>query len=92
MIPSSLAGQFFHDGVKIDVDAQLLHVPGHPPVPVEKRDLWKLVSRNLVGDRQCWTSAYPSSKGAGVVAGTYEDYVVDDLLASGLRPLGQIIA
>ena len=40
------AGQFFHDGVKIDVDAQLLYVPGHPPVPVEKRDLWKFMSKS----------------------------------------------
>jgi hypothetical protein len=52
-------------------------------VPVEKRDLWKFMSKSLVGDRQCWTSAYPSSQGAGIVAGTYEDYVVDDHLAAG---------
>ena len=44
-------GQFFCDGVIIDVDAQLnLHVPGHPPVPVEKGDLWKFMSKSLVGD------------------------------------------
>ena len=68
--------------MKIDVDAQLLYVPGNPPVPVEKRELWKFMSRKLIGDRQCWTSAYPSSQGAGIVAGTYEDYMVDDLLAA----------
>ena len=79
----SSAGQFFRDGVSIDVDAQLLHVPGQPPVPVEKRDLWKFMSKSLAGDRQCWTSIYPSSQGAGIVAGTYEDYIVDDLLAAG---------
>ena len=30
-----IAGQFFHDndGVKIDEDSQILHVPGRPPVP-----------------------------------------------------------
>ena len=77
------AGQFFRDGVKIDVDAQLLHVPGNSPVPVEQRDLWKFMSKSLIGDRQCWTSAYPSSQGAGIVAGTYQDYIVDDLLAIG---------
>ena len=71
----------FSDGVEIDVDAQLLCVPGHPPVPVEKRDLWKFMSKSHVGDRQCWTLAYPSSQGAGIVAGTYEDYIVDNLLA-----------
>ena len=75
------AGQFFRDGVKIDAAAQLLYVPGHPPVPVEKRDLWKFMSKSLLGDRRCWTSAYPSSQGAGIVAGTYEDYIVDSLLA-----------
>ena len=74
----SLAGQFFRDGVKVDVDTQLLYVPGHP---VEKRDLWKFMSKSLVGDEQCWTSAYPSSQGAGIVAGTYENYIVDHLLA-----------
>ena len=79
----SLAGQFFRDGVKIDAAAQLLYVPGHPPVPVEKRDLWKFMSKSLLGDRRCWTSAYSSSQGAGIVAGTYEDYIVDGLLAVG---------
>jgi hypothetical protein len=24
--------------------------------------LWKFMSKSLVGDRQCWTSAYPSSR------------------------------
>ena len=67
---------------EIDVDAQLLRVPGHSPVPVEKRDLWKFMSKSLVGDGQCWTLAYPSSQGAGIVAGTYEDYIVDNLLAA----------
>ena len=81
--PILSAGQFFRDGVEIDVDAQLLHVPGHSPVPVEQRDLWKFMSKSLIGDRQCWTSAYPSSQGAGIVAGTYQDYIVDDLLAIG---------
>ena len=75
-------GQFFRDGVSIDVDAQLLYVPGHLPVPVERRDLWKFMSRKLVDDQQRWTSAYSSSQGAGIVAGTYEDYIVDDLLAT----------
>ena len=68
--------------MRIDVDAQLLHVPGHPPVPVERRDLWKFISRKLVDDQQCWASAYSSSQGAGIVVGTYEDYIVDDLLAT----------
>ena len=91
----SLVGQFFRDGVKVDVDTQLLHVPGHPPVPVEKRNLWKFMSKSLVAtrlfdrvsrrpalhDEQCWMLAYPSSQGAGIVAGTYEDYIVDGLLA-----------
>ena len=68
--------------MSIDVDAQLLHVPSHPPVPVERRDLWKFMSRKLVDYRQCWTSAYSSSQGAGIVAGTYQNYIVDDLLAT----------
>ena len=67
--------------MKVDVDTQLLYVPGHPPVPVEERDLWKFMSKSLVGDEQCWMSAYPSSQGAGIVAGTYEDYIMDGLLA-----------
>ena len=83
------AGQFFHHGVNIDVDALLLHVSGHPQVPVEKRDPWKFMSKSLVSDHKCWTSAYSSSQGAGIVAGTYEDYIIDDLLAAGLRFQGQ---
>ena len=45
--------------------------------------LRKFMSKSLVGDHECWTSAYPSSQGAGVVAGTYEYYIVDGLLAAG---------
>ena len=52
--------------MSIDVDAQLLHLPGHPPVPVERRDLWKFMSRKLVDDRQCWASAYSSSQSTGI--------------------------
>ena len=80
--PLPFAGQFFRDGVSIDVDAQFLRVPGHPPVPVERWDLWKFMSRKLVGDCQCWASAYSSSQGAGIVAGAYKDYIVDGLLAT----------
>ena len=79
----SLAGQFFCEGVNIDVDAELLHVPGRPPVPVKEQDLWKFMEQSLHSDSKCWTSAYHSSQGAGIVAGTYEDYIVDDLLSVG---------
>ena len=39
------------------------------------------MEHNLHEDSQCWTSAYHSSQGAGLIAGSYEDYIVDDLLA-----------
>ena len=77
------AGQFFSHGVKIDADARLLRVPGRLPVPVEQQDLWKFMEQSLHGDTKCWTSAYHSSQGAGIVAGTYKDYIVDNLLAVG---------
>ena len=67
-------GQFFWDGVSIDVDAQLLHVPSHPPVPVEKACWWSAVldvglfqqpgswhwhcGRNLEGLHCVWSSSY----------------------------------
>ena len=78
---SLLAGQFFHEGVRIDEDAKLLHMPGRPPVPVEEQDLWKFTKQSFHSDSRCWASAYHSSQGAGVVAGTFEDYIVDDLLS-----------
>ena len=77
------AGQFFRDGVEVDVDTQLLRMPGRLPVPVGQHDLWKFMEQSLHGDTKCWTSAYHSSQGAGIVAGTYKDYIVDDLLAVG---------
>ena len=77
------AGQFFSRGVKIDADAQLLRVPGRLPVPIEQQDLWKFMEQSLHGDTKCWTSAYHSSQGAGIVTGTYKDYIVDNLLAVG---------
>ena len=45
--------------------------------------LRKFMSKSLVGDHECWMSAYPSSQGEGVVTGAYVDYIVDDLLAAG---------
>ena len=74
-------GQFFHPGVRVDAAAQLLRMPGRVPVPVEQQDLWKFMEQSLHGDTKCWTSAYHSSQGAGIVDGTYKDYIVDDLLA-----------
>ncbi len=79
----SLAGQFFHEGVRIDEDAKLLRMPGLPPVPVEEQDLWKFTKQSFHSDSKCWASAYHSSQGAGIVAGTFEDYIVDDLLSVG---------
>jgi hypothetical protein len=76
-----LTGQFFRDGVRIDEDAHVLRVPGRPPVPVEEQDLWKFTKQSFHDDSKCWTSAYHSSQGAGIVAGTYRDYVVEDLLS-----------
>ena len=43
------------------------------------------MEQSLHGDTKCWTSAYHSSQGAGIVAGTYKDYIVDDLLAVGIE-------
>ena len=68
----------------LNEDEQLLHMPGRPPVPVEQQELWKFMEQSFhSGGSKCWTSAYHSSQGAGVVAGTYSDYIVDDLLSTG---------
>ena len=83
-IPTFLVGQFFSDGVSIDVEAQLLNMPDRPPVPVEKQQLWKFMEQSLHRDSTCWTSAYHTNQGAGIVAGTYKDYIVDDLLSAEL--------
>ena len=76
----SVAGQFFRDGVRIDEDARVLRMPGRPPVPVEEQKLWKFTKQNFHRDSKCWTSAYHSSQGAGIVTGTFQDYIVEDLL------------
>ena len=78
---SLFVGQFFRGGIRIDTDARLLRVPSRLPVPVEQQDLWKFMELSLHGDTKCWTSAYHSSQGAGIVEGTYKDYIVDSLLA-----------
>ena len=69
--------------MNIDVDAQLLHVPSHPPLPVEKRDLWKFMSKALLVIASAGHRHTPAAKELALVAGTYEDYIVDDLLAAG---------
>ena len=81
-----LAGQFFHRGVSLDPDTKLLHVPGyHLPVPVELTSVWKFMEKSFHGNNhtKCWTAAYHTSQGAGIVEGTYKDYIVDGLLAVG---------
>ena len=70
--------------MKVDTASELLYVPGRSPVPVEKQELWKFMEQSFHTDTQCWTSAYPSNQGAGIVAGSYKDYIVDGLLAIGL--------
>ena len=78
-----LAGQFFRDGVDLDEDKQLLHMPGHPSVPVQQQELWRFMEKSFHGDSKCWMSVYHSSQGVGIVEGTYDDYIVDDLLSTG---------
>ena len=67
--------------MRVDEDARVLRVPGRLPVPVEEQDLWKFTKQSFHSDSKCWTAAYHSSQGAGIVAGTYQDYVVDDLFS-----------
>ena len=81
-----LTGQFFRHGVNLDADTKLLHVPGYRrPVPVELTSVWKFMEQSFHGnnDTKCWTSVYHSSQGAGIVEGSYQDYIVDGLLAVG---------
>ena len=67
--------------MKVNVDAKLLHLPGRRPVPVEQKPLWKFMEHSFHRDTKCWTSLYTSSQGVGLVEGTYQDYIVDGLLA-----------
>ena len=76
-----VAGQFFRQGVKVDVDAKLLRLPGRRSVPVEQKPLWKFMKHSFYRDTKCWASLYSSSQGVGLVEGTYQDYIVDGLLA-----------
>ena len=39
------------------------------------------MEQSFHSDTKCWGAAYHSSQGAGIVEGTYKDYIVDDLLA-----------
>lgn len=79
---SDSVGQFFRRGVKIDVHRKLLHIPGRRnPAVVQEQPLWKFMQQKFHSDTKCWTSAYHSSQGVGIVEGSYKDYIVDGLLA-----------
>ena len=67
--------------MKLDEDARLLHIHRHSPVPVEQHDLWKFMEQSLQRDTKCWTMSYHTSQGAGIMEGSYGDYIVDGLLA-----------
>ena len=67
----------------LDEEARLLHIHGHPAIPVEQQDLWKFMEQSFPRDSTCWTMSYHTSQGAGVLEGSYEDYIVDRLLTVG---------
>ena len=61
-------------------------IPGRDPIPVMKRQAWRFV-KNMeahesdVNGHICWTTAYPSNQGHGVIKGTFLDYKVQHILA-----------
>ena len=89
LLPFTLSGQFLDSDVKIDENEKLLMIPGRDPIPVMKRQAWKFVEKNMESHERdanahikfCWTTAYPSNQGHGIIKGTFLDYKVQHILA-----------
>ena len=79
------AGQFFRSGIEIDVENQMLHLPGKSPVPVKLRPIWKFMAEEISEDPVCWTTVKPSNQGEGLIQGEYIDYEVYNLVSTGFK-------
>ena len=69
--------------MSIDTKEEVLHIPGRPSVPLERKDLWKFMEQSFASDSQCWTSAHHATpdQGAAIIEGSYQDYIVGGLHA-----------
>ena len=81
------SGQFLDSDIKIDENEKLLMIPGWDLVPVMKRQAWTFVEKNMEAHESdanghiCWTTAYPSNQGHGIIKGTFLDYKLQYILA-----------
>ena len=73
-------GQFFRSGIEIDIENQMLHLPGKSPVPVKLRPIWKFMAKEVPENPVCWTTVKPSNQGEGLIQGQYKDYEVYSLI------------
>ena len=78
-------GQFFRDGVEIDAEMRVLHLPGQRQVPVVQRPMWKLHGRLPGNESVCWGARHRSRQGIGLIHGSYRDYEVDSLIPPRTR-------
>jgi len=64
--------------VEIDTDYNIMKIGYHKPISVVKGQAW-----NFLGtDEDCWYGHSSDNQGAGVIQGSYLDYIVKELLPS----------
>jgi len=64
--------------VEIDTDYNIMKIGYHNPISVVKGQAW-----NFLGtDEDCWYGYSSDNQGAGVIQGSYLDYIVKELLPS----------
>ena len=75
-------GQFFRKGVEIDTTRKILIMPNKEPVPLMRRPVWSFMERPEVDDQYCWVTMNPGYQGEGIIDGVYNDYLVDNIIAT----------
>jgi len=73
-----LVGQFMGKDVEIDTDYHILKIGYHAPIAVVKGPAWHFLGT----DEQCWYDRSSDNQGAGVIQGSYLDYLVKELFPS----------
>ena len=70
----------------IDESRHILILPDMEPVPVQRKSIWHFMERERgkkseVEPKFCWVAMNPGYQGKKLIAGSYLDYIVDDLLS-----------
>ena len=69
-------GQFLTASVNIDTENMLMKLGDRDPISVKRDKAWAHLGINA----ECWYGVDTDNQGAGIIEGTYTDYIVNQLI------------